>query len=210
MLHPLVVVLVGVMGAPPPEPPAATTGDTSEPVDSGRTYDGADIVDSTTAEALYRQGEQAYWLGDFDQAVEKFEAAYAASRLPALRPATALLAAGGLVLAGGVATTIAFALKGRSFSQQLVGLRAEQSQAGCADMSSATCDYLADAARITTDNGRRANLLAGGLGGGLTALGAAGLIVGAVLYPRDRPPGPARARLHLAPLAGGLLLHGRF
>lgn len=297
MPRPLVVLLAGALGAPPPAP-------SSPPADApveGREFVGADAVDATPdAETLYKQGEQAYWLGDFNLAVDRFEAAYAASRLPALlynvglaylrrhelsrdardlhragavlrnyaielekdpslgqadnvpkllaqidqllaaessapvqsqpegpaacpelpppapppparsgRPAAALMATGGLLLAGGVASTLAFALKGRGFTQQLAGLRAEQADAGCSDMSSATCDYLAEAAQITVDNGRRANLLAGGLGGGLTALGAAGLVVGAVLYPRERPP-PERAHLRAAPTAGGLVLHGRF
>lgn len=33
---------------------------------------------------LFRAGEEAYWLGDFDLAIERFEAAYAASRVPGM------------------------------------------------------------------------------------------------------------------------------
>lgn len=299
MLRPLVLLLAGTLGAPPPAPVDAPepAGTTVVPA----AVPAAPVVD---AEALYQQGEQAYWLGDFATAVDRFEAAYAASRLPGLlynvglaymrrfeltddpddlqraravlrnysielekdpslgqaenipkllaqidaqldarRPApapapapegpvtcpevqptpppvagpprarragAALMSAGGLALVGGVTSALVLAFKGRGFGQQLASIRADQAAAGCGDMSSATCDYLADSARVTIDNGRRANLLAAGLGGGLTALGVGGLVVGAVLYGRERPPANARAALEVAPSLGGLVVSGRF
>ena len=55
------------------------------------------------------------------------------------------------------------------------------------------------------------NVLAGGLGGGLMALGVAGLVVGAVVF--SRAP-RLRAKLAISPAltpqAAGLLLNGRF
>lgn len=108
------------------------------------------------------------------------------------------------------ASALVFAFKGRSFHQQLAGLRGEQAQAVCPDMSSTTCSYLDEAARVTESNGRRANLLAAGLGGGLSALGLAGLVVGAVVHARGRPASPTRARLPLGPTLGGVVLSGRF
>jgi len=36
------------------------------------------------AQRLFREGEEAYWLGDFDQAVERFEEAYKLSKLPGM------------------------------------------------------------------------------------------------------------------------------
>jgi hypothetical protein len=291
----LLLLLAGAVGAPSVAPP---------PVDrsTGPGVPEAPAAEpAPTPEQLYQQGEQAYWLGDFNLAVDRFEAAYAASRLPGLlynvglaylrrfelsqdvrdlhraravlrnyaielekdpslgqadnlpklleqidrllaehdapaappkveapvacpeappppppapvrtsRPAgLALMATGSAALAAGVASALVFSLKGRSYSQQLVGLRDEQAAAGCPDMSSPTCAYLDDAARITETNGRRANLLAGGLGGGLSALGLAGLVVGAVVHAKGRPP-PSRAGLQLAPTAGGFVLSGRF
>lgn len=282
-------------GPPAPNPTAPPAVDPAE-------VPSPPVVD---AEALYQQGEEAYWLGDFALAVEKFEAAYAASRLPGLLynvglaylrrfeissdvadlqraravlrnysielekdpslgqgdnvpklleqidallaarqppapdpapapegPATcpepppppppapvdgrarrvgaALMSTGGLVLASGVTAGLVFAFKGRAFAGELADLRGQQASSGCADMSSATCDYLAESARVTTDNGRRANLLAAGLGGGLTALGVAGLVVGGVLYGRAGAPRGAHARLNLSPAPGGLVVSGRF
>lgn len=37
-----------------------------------------------TAETLFREGENAYFIGDFDKAIARFEAAYGASKLPAI------------------------------------------------------------------------------------------------------------------------------
>lgn len=302
------LVLVGALAAPAGSPPQGGRefiGAAEPGVTPPTAVTPAGVVPEVDAEALYQQGEQAYWLGDFELAVARFEAAYAASHLPALlynvglaylrryelsadpqdlqraravlrnyslelekdpslgqaenvpkllaqidellakvkpaepavastptavsvpmtcpdttpapplvrslRPAgAAVMGVASLALAGGVAAALAFALKGRSFHDQLVGLRGEQQAAGCGDMASATCDYLAAAERITVDNGRRANLLAGGLGGGLAAIGVAGLAVGAVLYGRDRPRTEARAGLRVTPAIGGLVLSGRF
>lgn len=39
---------------------------------------------SPDAEALFGEGENAYFVGDFDKAITRFEAAYAASKLPAI------------------------------------------------------------------------------------------------------------------------------
>lgn len=42
------------------------------------------VASAPSAEALYDAGEQAFGLGDFDRAIENFEAAYAASKLIAI------------------------------------------------------------------------------------------------------------------------------
>lgn len=61
----LSLILAGVLSAPPQPGPAG----------------GAEPQAAPSAEALYEAGEQAFGLGDFDLAIEKFEAAYAASKL---------------------------------------------------------------------------------------------------------------------------------
>jgi tetratricopeptide (TPR) repeat protein len=40
--------------------------------------------DTATAETLFDDGENAYYVGDFDKAIARFEAAYGASKLPAI------------------------------------------------------------------------------------------------------------------------------
>ncbi|MEZ4453556.1 MAG: hypothetical protein R3B09_29130, partial [Nannocystaceae bacterium] len=56
------------------------------PSSASTTSPAADVDEAPTVDpqALFREGEQAYWLGDFDLAIERFEAAYAASRLPGM------------------------------------------------------------------------------------------------------------------------------
>jgi hypothetical protein len=126
---------------------------------------------------------------------------------------TAVMTLGGLALAGGVATTLSFALKGQSFQSQQAVLHADQAARGCTgDSQDAACRTLDESLAITASNGRRANLLAGGLGGGLMALGVAGLVIGAIVFTRA----PARRADKLAispsltPQSAGLIFAGRF
>lgn len=129
------------------------------------------------------------------------------------RAGASIMTFGGLALAGGVATTVAFALKGQSFQQQQDKLLADAAAHGCngAASQSAACLALDDSVAITVRNGQRANLLAGGLGGGLMALGVAGLVVGAVVFSRaPRLRGKLAISPALSPQAAGLLLSGRF
>ena len=132
--------------------------------------------------------------------------------LASRRAGAAVMTVGGLALAGGVATTLAFALKGQSFQHQQEALLADAAGRGCGDTpTSAACLALEQARSITVHNGQRANLLAGSLGGGLTALGLAGLVVGAVLYARaPRTPGKLALTPALTPRSAGLFLAGRF
>ncbi|MBL9102030.1 MAG: hypothetical protein JNL82_13785 [Myxococcales bacterium] len=126
------------------------------------------------------------------------------------RPAgAALLALGGLSLAAGVASGLGFAMKGRQFRGELADVTAMQEEACAGNDASERCLALTRSVTITTANGHTANILAGTLGGGLTALGVAGLIAGAVLYTR---PGRAdrRANLQLGPSLGGVWLRGAF
>lgn len=60
----LSVLLAGVLAAPPPPPPAV-----------------AAAAETGSAQALYEAGARAFGLGDFDRAIENFEAAYDASKL---------------------------------------------------------------------------------------------------------------------------------
>ncbi|MBK8260712.1 MAG: hypothetical protein IPK80_05170 [Nannocystis sp.] len=127
------------------------------------------------------------------------------------RAGAAVMTASGLVFAGGVASVIVFALKGQGFQQQQERILVDAAARGCGDGdASAACVTLEQARQITVQNGQRANLLAGGLGGGLMAIGAAGIVVGAVVYSRQ----PRADRLALTPSftpsAGGLTLSGRF
>ncbi|MBK7824254.1 hypothetical protein [Nannocystis sp.] len=129
------------------------------------------------------------------------------------RAGASIMTFGGLALAGGVATTVAFALKGQSFQQQQDKLLADAAARDCsgAASQSAACIALADSVAITVRNGQRANLLAGGLGGGLMALGVAGLVVGAVVFSRaPRQRGKLAISPALTPQAAGLILSGRF
>lgn len=59
--------------AAPDDAPAAEIGEPAP--------DDAAAIDP---QQLFRAGEEAYWLGDFDLAIERFEAAYAASRVPGM------------------------------------------------------------------------------------------------------------------------------
>lgn len=129
------------------------------------------------------------------------------------RAGAAVMTVGGLALAGGVASTLAFALKAQSFQHQQAKLLADAAARGCTEAStSATCQALEQSRSITVDNGRRANLLAGSLGGGLMALGLAGLVVGAVIF--TRTPNPRSHKLALTPTLtprfAGLAVAGRF
>jgi tetratricopeptide (TPR) repeat protein len=65
LVRTLSLILAGVLSAPPQPGPAG----------------GAEPQAASSAEALYEAGEQAFGLGDFDLAIQKFEAAYAASKL---------------------------------------------------------------------------------------------------------------------------------
>lgn len=125
------------------------------------------------------------------------------------RAGAALLTLGGLSLAAGVASGLGFALKGRQFRGELADVTAKQQAACEADGSSAQCVGFTDSVTIIRANGHTANILAGTLGGGLTALGVAGLVAGSVLYTRagkqDR-----RARIQLGPSIGGVWLRGAF
>jgi hypothetical protein len=128
------------------------------------------------------------------------------------RAGAAVMSTGGILLAGGVASTLAFALKGQSFQQQQESILADSAARGCSNTpTSAACVALEQARAITVQNGQRANLLAGGLGGGLMALGLVGLVVGAVVFTRTPPK---RGKLALAPVltprSAGLFLSGRF
>lgn len=121
----------------------------------------------------------------------------------------ALLTLGGLSLASGVASGLGFALKGRQFRGELADVTAMQQQACGGGGDSSRCVALTESVAITKANGHTANILAGTLGGGLTALGVAGLIAGAVLYTRPGLP-DRRARLQLGPSIGGVWLRGTF
>lgn len=128
------------------------------------------------------------------------------------RAGAVVMSTGGILLAGGVASTLAFALKGQSFQHQQERLLADSAARGCGDNpTSAACVALEQARAITVQNGQRANLLAGGLGGGLMAVGLVGLVVGAVVFTRTPP---TRGKLALAPVltprSAGLFLSGRF
>lgn len=128
------------------------------------------------------------------------------------RAGAAIMTTGGLTLAGGVATTLAFALKAQSFQRQQEVILADAAARGCNDASpSAACQALEQSRSITVQNGQRANLLAGSLGGGLMALGLVGLVVGAVVYTRTPA---ARSKLAVSPTftpqSAGLALAGRF
>lgn len=129
------------------------------------------------------------------------------------RAGVAIMTVGGLALAGGVASTLAFALKGQSFQHQQEKLLADAAARGCTETAtSAGCQALEQARSITVDNGQRANLLAGGLGGGLMAIGLAGLVVGAVVF--SRAPSPRSSKLAVTPSFtprfAGLALSGSF
>lgn len=309
-----VILVLGLaapaVGAPPAVgvPPGAGVSPAAQP--SGRDFGGASEPggsppvlppEPVDAETLYQQGEEAYWLGDFRTAVTKFEAAYSASRLPALlynvglaylrrfeisadpldlqraravlrnysielekdpslgqaenvpkllaqideqlakvepsRPATAavvdtcpelpvapppvapprtrragiaLLGVSSFVLAGGVASALSLAFTGQRFRGQLAELQADPMTAACVGVSSAACDVHAQRIDVTVANGRAANLMAGALGGGLTALGAAGLIVGGVLFKGSTRASGRRASLRLGPSLGGVVVGGSF
>jgi len=125
------------------------------------------------------------------------------------RAGAALLTLGGLSLAAGVASGLGFALKGRQFRGDLTDVTAMQQQACDGDESSAQCAGYTQSVTLTRANGHTANILAGTLGGGLTALGVAGLVAGAVLYTR---PGRTdrRARIQAGPSIGGVWLRGSF
>ncbi len=128
------------------------------------------------------------------------------------RAGAALLTLGGLSLAAGVASGLGFALKGRQFRGELADVTAMQQQACAGDEMSAQCVGYSQSVTITRANGHTANILAGTLGGGLTALGVAGLVAGAVLYARpgrgDR--NDRRARIQAGPSIGGVWLRGQF
>jgi len=288
----------------------------SSAVDAAAAEDAA-VDPREAARGLYRDGERAYWLGDFDGAIERFEAAYALAPAPGMlynvglaylrrgtmrgssadlrrasavlrnyleadgdgraepaqiaaliaeaevaleaaeaaeaeaarraeareheaaaqsaareastacaeeRPAVdprgrrmrsagvGILGASGLLLAAGGVTAGVFAIKGQEFESTMAGLVAQQEEAGCepADPRAVCVDLRASVA-TTVDNGYRANLLAGGLGGGLMALGAVGLVAGGILHAKGRGSERAeRPRLSLTPSAGGLIVGGRF
>ncbi len=54
--------------------PGANSGDVRVPNESS----------GELAQRLFREGEEAYWLGDFDRAIERFEEAYKLSRVPGM------------------------------------------------------------------------------------------------------------------------------
>ncbi|MEZ4383195.1 MAG: hypothetical protein R3A79_17845 [Nannocystaceae bacterium] len=269
--------------------------------------------DTELAQRSFREGEEAYWLGDFDLAVARFEEAYRLSKLPGmlynvglayqrryensrsrddLRRAravfvnyleadsaglidprhveaaiaeidaalavaeapvaaptpveeaaeasavegpqrcvddaperstprrdaprrdrilgTSLMSAGGLLVAGGVASLTAFSLKGQEFAGVLQGIEADQAAAGCANTDSQYCRDLQESALITFNNGHKANLLAGALGGSLLATGAVGVVAGALLYRRGRGGRARTSEVALTPPFGGAALVGRF
>ncbi len=116
---------------------------------------------------------------------------------------------GGGLLAGGAASVAYFALKGREFKSTLVDLQNQHDADGCATSSSARCEAIDASIETTIANGRQANILAGTLGAGLMTLGAAGLVTGAILYDRGKPP-TTRAKLRLSPTVRGVVLTGRF
>lgn len=62
----LSLVLAGALAAPPP---------------SGAVVAGPQSEAGSSAQALYQAGERAFGVGDFDRAIENFEAAYDASKL---------------------------------------------------------------------------------------------------------------------------------
>lgn len=304
------VILVLGLAAPAIGAPPAVGVPTAEQPSGGRDFVGASepgvpppVLPPATidAEALYQQGEEAYWLGDFSTAVNKFEAAYSASRLPALlynvglaylrrfeisadpldlqraravlrnysielekdpslgqaenvpkllgqidellakteapepsksaaidtcpelppapapvapprtrRAGLALMGVSSFVLAGGVASALSLAFMGQRFRGQLAQLQADPMTAACAGVSSAACDVHAQRIDLTVANGRAANLMAGAVGGGLTALGAAGLIVGGVLFKGSTRAAGSRASLKVGPSLGGVVLGGNF
>lgn len=57
---------------------------TSEIEDSEASDPEAGESQGELAQRLFREGEEAYWLGDFDRAVERFEEAYKLSKLPGM------------------------------------------------------------------------------------------------------------------------------
>jgi tetratricopeptide (TPR) repeat protein len=306
----------GAARAAPDEAPASTAaGDVGEPEEAGSDEATGAVIESDTeaAQRLFREGEEAYWLGDFDLAVERFEEAYRLSKIPGMlynvglayqrrydssraredlrraravfvnyleadtaglidprhvegliaeidaslavaeeAPAEAptveesdtssaaegpercvsvdpelldpppdtarrdrilgasLLTTGGLLVAGGAVSLTAFSLKGREFAGVLRGIEADQMAAGCGSVDSQYCRDLQESAEITFNNGHKANLLAGAVGGSLLATGAVGVVAGALLYRRGRGGRIGKSEVAVTPTFGGAALVGRF
>ncbi|MCA9689719.1 MAG: tetratricopeptide repeat protein [Nannocystaceae bacterium] len=121
------------------------------------------------------------------------------------------LGAGGLLIAGGAASLAVFTFKGQEFETTLTELQAQREVEGCDGRSSARCDALAESIDTTTANGRRANLLAAGVGTALMGAGVVGVVTGAILYARGKKRGEQwERRVQLSPTVGGLVLRGRF
>ncbi len=122
------------------------------------------------------------------------------------------MATGSLILAGGIASIAAFTLKGQEFENTLSGLQQDFTSEGCEDASSSRCEFLQQSIDTTVNNGRQANILAATLGSGLTALGAAAVITGAIFYVQGnkRTNRWEQSRLQVSPTARGVVLSGRF
>ncbi len=123
------------------------------------------------------------------------------------------MATGSLILAGGIASIAAFTLKGHEFENTLTGLQQDFTSEGCEGASSSRCEFLQQSIDTTINNGRQANILAATLGSGLTALGAAGVITGAIFYVQGnrRTDRWEQSRgVQISPTARGVVLRGRF
>jgi len=59
----------------------AGAGEAGEAEEAEEAEEAAGESQGEQAQRLFREGEEAYWLGDFDRAVERFEEAYKLSRL---------------------------------------------------------------------------------------------------------------------------------
>ncbi|MCB9753727.1 MAG: hypothetical protein H6713_27615 [Myxococcales bacterium] len=120
---------------------------------------------------------------------------------------------GALILAGGVASIAAFTLKGQEFENTLAGLQSEFMAESCEGRSSERCQLLQESIDTTINNGRQANILAATLGAGLTVLGTAGVVTGAIFYAqgnRRTKSWEHDRELRIAPSLGGVVLRGRF
>ncbi|HFE46379.1 MAG TPA: hypothetical protein ENJ18_12940 [Nannocystis exedens] len=75
-------------GAPELEtegPPVAQAEDSVTPPETAADEAAApELRSSELAQRLFREGEEAYWLGDFDRAIDRFEEAYKLSRVPGM------------------------------------------------------------------------------------------------------------------------------
>ncbi len=79
-IEPASAVGDGVEGALSSESAAAQSGGNDRAAAAVEVDEGPEEL----AQRLFREGEEAYWLGDFERAVERFEEAYKLSKLPGM------------------------------------------------------------------------------------------------------------------------------